>query len=190
MAHLFTSVNTKDFRGWVIIPIDQCDALVFTGDPDSPVKVRKGNRDYSRAHVIREKTENGADMFLLLTPAEAKQQVRINGDPILAGIRVLQDHDEIVIRSCEGGSHRLRLYFSIEKIARIERLSEHEHTVSCARCFKNITPGDQVVRCPAPGCRAVHHQSDEFNCWTYASKCANSMCYQDTEINSEFRWVP
>lgn len=188
MAHIFSSINTADFRGWGIIPIDQCDAVVLTGDPDSPVKVCKGNRDYSRAHVIKEKIKDGSEMFVLVTPAEAKQQVRINGDPILAGIRVLQDHDEIVVRSYEGESYRL--FFSIEKIAKIEQLSEHDHAANCARCLKKINPGDQVVKCPAPGCRAVHHQSDEFNCWTYNSKCANSMCYQDTEISSEFRWVP
>jgi hypothetical protein len=66
------------FTGWGIIPLDQYDVFVLTGDPASPVKVRKGNRDYSRTIIIRENTENGDDMFVLLTPAEAKQQVRIN----------------------------------------------------------------------------------------------------------------
>jgi hypothetical protein len=186
MSHFFSSQNTSDFSGMAIIPLDAHDEFELTGYSDSPVKIRRSFLDRPAAVLLKAKTDHGADVFALLTPAEAQHQVRINGSPVLAGIRILQDRDEVVVRNCEGGSHRL--YFSDEKIARIEQLKEQDHTVSCARCTKQINPGDQTVTCPA--CNAVHHQSDELKCWTYADKCANSMCYQHTEITSDFRWVP
>jgi hypothetical protein len=186
MAHFWTHSNKEDTEGLSLIPLNGFDAFMLTGDPDTPVKGSKGTRDYTLTHVFKEKSDRGDELFVLLAPAGARQQVRVNGDPVVAGIHVLQHRDEIVVRNCKGES--LRLYFSAEKIARIEQLTDEPHTVSCARCYKRINPGNQIVRCPS--CSAVHHQSDEFNCWTYAEKCANSMCFQNTEINSGFRWVP
>ena len=186
MSHFFSLLNTEDFSGVVLVPLDEHDEFELTGNSDSPVKIRRSLPDQSATVLLRTKTDHGADVFALLTPEETQHQVRINGSPVIAGIRVLQDRDEIVVRDCEGRSHRL--YFSAERIARIEQLKEQDRTVSCARCSLEITPGDQIIRCPK--CNAVHHQSDELTCWTYSDKCANGMCYQDTEITSDFSWVP
>ncbi len=110
--------------------------------------------------------------------AEAGALVWVNGERVGLGIRVLRDRDAIAVGV--GG----KFFFSSESLARVERFSETRGVI-CARCKGEICGGD-VVRCPK--CGAIHHQTGEFSCWTYAERCA--VCEQGTGLDGVFGWTP
>lgn len=106
--------------------------------------------------------------------AEPMAEVRVNGLPVTAGIHVLADRDEIMLKGD-------RLYFSTESLAAVEEYTGK--TLRCPRCKLEIA-GGEVVRCPNNKCKAVHHKE----CWTYASQC--SLCPTPTELDAGFQWTP
>lgn len=87
---------------------------------------------------------------------------RVNGTPLVAGLCVLRDRDELLA----GGR---RVYFSTEMPAGIAPFAGPA-AVTCPRCRLDIEPGTPAVVCP--GCRVVHHQHDELPCFTHAARCA------------------
>ena len=119
----------------------------------------------------------GNDAWVLL--AAPSLGVRVNGRPVVAGIRVLRDHDEIVL----GGS---RCFFSTERLARIESFPGADAAVICPRCKRPIQPATPAVRCP--GCGTWHHQSDDLTCWSYTPTCA--LCEHVSALDAGFRWQP
>jgi len=114
--------------------------------------------------------------------------VRVNGEPVWLGLCVLRDRDEITLPGAEpDGTHRC--FFSTERLARVEPFpGAPAGPVYCARCKLPINRGDLAVQCSNPECGAWHHQSDEFPCWTYHTKCA--LCNQATELDAGYRWTP
>lgn len=115
--------------------------------------------------------------WVLLTPSAG---VFVNGSPVLGGIRVLADRDEV------RAAGAAPVYFSTETLAGVESLQAGDHETVCARCRQEIEPGTGAVRCP--GCGVWHHASDAFECWTYAPTCA--LCPQSTSDMAGFRWTP
>jgi hypothetical protein len=103
--------------------------------------------------------------------------VQVNGLPLLAGIHVLEDRDEIAI---DGRC----LFFSTEVLATMEEYTGA--AVFCPRCKQAISTGQRVVRCPR--CSAVHHQTEELPCFTYAPTC--SLCPQLSDLNAGYQWTP
>ncbi len=114
------------------------------------------------------------DAWVLL----AGPDTRMNGTPLVTGIRVLRDRDELVV----GGD---RMFFSTESLATIAPF-DGPVAVSCPRCRLEVVPGTPAVVCP--GCRVVHHQSDELPCFTYDPRCA--ACDHATALDAGFRWTP
>lgn len=106
--------------------------------------------------------------------------VRVNGQPLLAGIAVLRDRDEILL----GG--RTRLYFSTEELAKVEPFPGGDGQVFCARCRQAIESGTPAVRCPS--CGHWCEQSEAKPCWTYAPTCP--LCEQPTAFDVGLRWTP
>jgi hypothetical protein len=111
--------------------------------------------------------------------------VRVNGLPLLVGVRVLQDRDEIRVGRADS------LFFSTESAARVESFSGTGASVMCPRCKQAIAEASEVVRCP--GCGVVHHQAKDLPCWSgYEAEpfatCA--MCDQPAALDSGFRWTP
>ena len=106
--------------------------------------------------------------------------LRVNGQPLALGIRVLRDRDEISIAG-------QRCFFSTEELARVAAFPGLAQIVFCPRCKQKVEPGEPAVACPH--CRAWHHQSDKFPCWTYATTCA--LCQlQSTALDAGYSWKP
>jgi hypothetical protein len=62
-----------------------------------------------------------------------------------------------------------------------------EQPAFCPRCKQRLERADLAVKCPR--CRAWHHQSEKFPCWTYDSTCA--LCqHQLTALDAGYSWTP
>jgi len=122
---------------------------------------------------------------VLLAVAE-RRDVYVNGSPLVAGIRLLRDRDEIRMGNVQ------RLFFSTERLACTEPFPGSEKPVVCPRCKQEIKKAQPSVRCPNPKCGAWHHESaeEELPCWTYAAQCGNVTCDQQTQLGSGYRWTP
>lgn len=132
-------------------------------------------RDADAAPLRLQAAEN--DSWVLL--ARPMSVVRVNGSPVVAGMRVLRDRDEIVI----GGS---RSFFSTERLARVEPFPGSEGATFCPRCKQEIVKDSPAVQCP--GCRSWYHQREDLGCWLYSPSC--QLCDQSTPLDAGYRWEP
>jgi hypothetical protein len=157
-----------------------------------------GNRCRLSAQGIREGEQPGCqppEGLLLLSESDAGQprwvlltqggQLQHNGLPLLLGVTVLADRDEIVIPAAEPDAAR-RFFFSSERLAAVEPFPL-ETPATCPRCRQSLNPGQPAVRCPA--CGVWHHQLTERPCWSYAELCAACQA-QTTALGGRFRWTP
>lgn len=132
---------------------------------------------------------DGTPAWVVLCGADA--QVRLNGTPLLLGLAMLRDRDEIVLPSVgvDGRAAERRFYFSTEELAKVVA-APAGLTQQCPRCKLSIAPGDLAVRCPS--CGAWHHQSESdpcFPCWSYTDRCA--ACHQhETSLDGQLHWTP
>ena len=116
--------------------------------------------------------------WTLLAGREAS--LRVNGLPLALGIRALRDRDEISF-----AGHRL--YFSTEELAQIVPFPGLAQPACCPRCKQKLEIGHLAVSCPR--CKAWHHQSEKFPCWTYEPTCA--LCQiQSTALDAGYSWTP
>jgi hypothetical protein len=106
--------------------------------------------------------------------------LRVNGQPLVLGIRVLRDRDEISFDGHRG-------FFSTEELAQIVPFPGLPQPAFCPRCKQKMETGDLAVVCPH--CRAWHHQSEKYPCWTYGGTCA--LCQvQSTALDAGYTWTP
>ena len=108
----------------------------------------------------------------------------VNGEPVIAGLRVLTHQDEIY-------APPERLFFSAEERPSIVRLEMPEdRAVRCALCRDSIGFGEEFVQCPKCG-RRFHQSSepdaDSRRCFTYKETC---VCDHPTTLSGEFAWTP
>jgi len=116
----------------------------------------------------------------LLVPPFAN--VRVNGEPVLLGIRALRDRDEIRVPGAAP------LFFSSEELMAIEPFAGSAEA-KCPRCTKPIAPQSPAVRCR--GCNTFYHQSEARPCFNYGGDhpiCV--ICGADTVLSGEFSWTP
>ena len=108
-------------------------------------------------------------------------QVAVNGDPVVLGIRALQDRD--TIRVAQSGP----VIFSLETLPQVVAYPATLKPVSCARCGEPVAPGDLAVQCPH--CATWYHQKTEheYQCWTYAAQCT---CGHATALDGSYNWSP
>jgi hypothetical protein len=133
------------------------------------------------AAVILRSDDAAGGAWLLVAAGTAG--VAINGDRVAVGVAVLADRDEILL------ADGTRLFFSAASAAVIERFATPPADLRCPRCRRAFAPATPVVRCPAPGCGVVHHQTDDLPCFTYADRCA--VCPQPTQIDAAAGgWTP
>ncbi len=104
----------------------------------------------------------------------------VNAMPVVTGIRVLADRDEICIADVG------LLYFSTEVLPVIEPYPGGSRAAYCPRCKLQIEAGMPAVRCPE--CGVYHHQLEERPCYTYAPACA--VCGAPAELGAGYRWIP
>jgi hypothetical protein len=111
----------------------------------------------------------------------AARPLYVNGEPLRTGIRVINDRDEMRL----GG--RQRVFFSGERLPRVEPFAGGPREVLCPRCRRGIAAGKPIVRC---GCGTAFHQDSdpEFQCFTYAPACP--VCARPTELTDTYRWQP
>jgi hypothetical protein len=113
--------------------------------------------------------------------------VRVNGEPILGGLRLLEHKDEIL--TSVG-----RLCFSQETppAVVIYQPTLGQRPAVCPICRGPVIQGMQAVQCP--GCARWFHQLDAIGdrpakpCWTYAPTCR--FCNHPTAFAAEAVWRP
>lgn len=164
---------------WAVARLPEDErAFVLTDDPRQPVRIR-GKR--SNGSVVAELIRFGDrlnDTWVLLS--RARELIQVNGLPLIGGIRVLQDKEEILTRASG------RIYFSTQRAPRIEPFPGREEATSCPRCKGRIASGEPSVACPS--CCTWHHEEPDRPCWTYTEKCA--LCDQLTRLDTGFSWTP
>jgi hypothetical protein len=110
--------------------------------------------------------------------------VRVNGEPVLGGMRILEHTDEVLIED-------VRLVFSQETtpVQVSFQATAGQRAPTCPICRGPIRDGMQAVQCP--GCGRWFHQIDgppAKPCWTYAPTCR--FCQHPTSFAAEAAWRP
>ena len=170
----------SDLKAWAALPLE-AERIRLDTDPPQRLQAEViGSADADGVLLLREAGEDGIIWILL---ADARWDVRVNGLPLPAGIRVLADRDEIRI----GGKEPW--YFSTEESPQVVPFPEGGADIRCPRCTLEIQPGRPAVRCP--NCAVWHHQDPEkkLPCWTYGERCG-ACDLQETSSEAEFRWTP
>jgi len=112
---------------------------------------------------------------------------RVNGRPVLGGLRVLEHKDEVTLGP-------LRLFYSAEStpVVIVFQPPEGARLPTCPLCRGPVRAGDQAVQCP--GCGRWFHQTNAAdgkpakNCWTYAPTCR--FCNHPTALGGDAGWRP
>jgi len=155
---------------WAPFPLEAAACRILDGRP-----VRApATRGCRAASALLLRGQGDTEAWLLVGPETS----RVNGLPLLAGIRILQDRDELLL----GGR---RAFFSGERLAVVEPFPGADRPIFCPRCKQVLQPHSPAVQCPQ--CRVWHH-SGELQCWAYTNRCA--LCDQPTDLSAGFRWTP
>ncbi len=108
---------------------------------------------------------------------------RVNGQPILGGMRVLTHRDEVLLGS-------IRFYYSAQRTPCVVvfRSAEGARAPVCPVCRGPIVQNGSAVQCP--GCGRWYHQSEPSGrqCWTYSGSCR--FCEHPTSLTGETIWRP
>ncbi|MBM3882248.1 MAG: hypothetical protein FJ387_21435 [Verrucomicrobia bacterium] len=177
MAHLWISGRQK---AWLAVRLPDTGVALFP-DRERPVRTLSPSSPPSAVRLrCCGPARHAGPVWVLI--GGATHPVRVNGDPLSTGLRLLRDRDEIQL---DAG---VRLYFSAEEVAEVRPFPGATEKVFCPRCKLELNPGEPAVRCPAPQCGIWHHQTDQFNCWTYSGGCA--LCGHPTELAGGLRWTP
>jgi len=176
MAHIWFQRDSGDWERVTPAPGEGRVSL-----PD-----RRGGSHASWPMVLRA-ARSGGEQWMLLSCDGAP--VQVNGRPLMAGVRILRDRDEIRLAG------ESPLYFSTERLPVVESFPGAEQAVPCARCRQEIKVGTPAVRCPGSSCGLWFHQSREIPCWTgYAGEPFRScaMCDYPAALapDADFRWTP
>jgi hypothetical protein len=147
-----------------------------------PVAPDAAPADEARLLTVGDGPDRAA--VLLVRPGAA---VRVNGQPVLGGLRLLAHRDEILIG-------RLRCFYSAESTP-LPAPYRHEgggRRPLCPVCRGPVQDGERAVRCP--GCGRWHHQLDAARdgrakpCYTYAPACR--FCAHPTDLSGGPVWRP
>lgn len=170
MAHLWLRCSEND---WAVLMLEPRGLDLTTSPPRCLNSTAEVVSDAACQLVA-----SAAGWSLLVAP---RCEVRVNGEAVPTGLRLVEDRDEIRV-----GREGVRAYFSTELLACVEPLPGGDRELFCGRCKQAIAEGADSVRCPA--CGVWHHQDEELPCWLYAEAC--SLCDQPTVLDGQFRWTP
>lgn len=156
-------------RSWSPTSLDGEAAvpLLFPGD----------DADDAGALLLRSRAGDDEAWLLMCIDRNA---IALNGEVVHGAIRVLADRDEIRVAGCG------RVFFSTERLARVEPFPGADKRLDCPRCKLEIEVAQAAVRCPNPSCGRWFHQLAERPCWTYA----DCVCSQPTALDNGYRWSP
>jgi hypothetical protein len=162
---------------WGPLSLDGEAAFALSAAGLAPDGARDAATRAGAALLLRSRTPDG-EAWLVMSVAPGG--VRLNGAPLLAGIRVLSHRDELQVDGLG------RVFFSTECLPRVEPFPGADRPVVCPRCRGALAPGAPAVHCPQ--CKIWVHCSDEKPCWEYAETCP--MCPQPTAADTGYRWTP
>src|SRR5437773_2503848 len=121
MAHLWVRDEAEQ---WAVLRLEQA-AFTLTSVPPRPVACLPGARGLPANVLLLRAGEKDCTWLLV---AAAGAEVSVNGMPLVTGIQVLADRDEIRISSADS------YYFSTESLASVEEFPASEHALFCPRC--------------------------------------------------------
>jgi DNA-directed RNA polymerase subunit RPC12/RpoP len=174
MAHLWIQNKT---RKWAVSPLSGLELTLRSIVADSIIQGVAADGIPEDVHLIRAGNDNQEEWSIL---AAMESGVTVNGIPLLLGLQVLKDRDEI--RWDQDGS----AFYSSEELAAIVDFPTEDRKIFCPRCKQQIAPETPAVRCPR--CGIWHHQSEQLPCYTYADKCA--VCSRETNLDGGYDWIP
>ena len=174
-------------RLWIKKPLGRWQDEALNGDfielgPEGPVALRRHEHFSGIAGLLLLRSHDGPDVerWVLLTTRHGG--TRVNGESLPVGMRLLEHRDAIGL-----GPGRT-VFFSSEEVAKVAPYLGTAEGACCSRCRDLLEQGQLVVRCPAPGCGFIHHESADHPCWTYADGCA--ACGHPTDLNAALQWTP
>lgn len=197
MAHIWAQPGQSSPQTWCVHPLNG-PRFFLTADSERPLNSTAAGNPSSSTLLLLRTSDRRGEQWLLLTGSDSRALV--NGISLPLGIRALHDRDELLLVSDSSDQNSTateaspaddsvrRLFFSTERLARVEPLVAGNKPICCARCKRPIAPGDMAVRCPSPQCGLWHHESPDKNCWTYIEHCA--LCDQPTSLEAGYRWTP
>jgi hypothetical protein len=156
---LWTFDPDDDGGRWVAAPLPSDEIHLATGD----------------GAAIHRSSGSEGERWVLIGSAT----VSVNALPLLVGLHVLRDRDEIRLGE-------MRVFFSTETLAAVAACPAAPEPLKCPRCTQTIDTGAPAVRCPQ--CGVWHHQSERLPCWTYVDTC--QLCDQTTALDGTYRWTP
>jgi hypothetical protein len=175
MPHIWT---TNAEGEWAMQSLAGEACLTVSAAHDVRLTSPTGQPDVAEVRILPPDAAGVSPAWTLLGAREAS--LRVNGLPLLLGIRALRDRDEVSF-----AGHRC--FFSTEELARLEPFPGLAQPAYCPRCKQKVEPGEPAIACPR--CRAWHHQSERFPCWTYDTVCA--LCQmQTTALDAGYSWTP
>lgn len=186
MAHFWIPWQTDHPREegeghsvWAIARLpDDAGAFVLADDPRQPVRLGGNGRNGSEVARVLRVGDREKETWVLQSPERGK--LRVNGLPLVAGMRVVEDLDEVWANGTG------RIFFSTERTPKVEAFPGKEGDTPCARCKEILAKGEPSVLCP--GCNTWYHQTKTLPCWEYSEKCA--LCDQLTCLDTGLRWTP
>lgn len=177
-----------DATEWKIIPIR--DGLRVDIDPHGRVVFGEAASPTRSGISVVPFSEHGMGCAALVSGRDAA--VTINGFPPL-GLAVLDHKDEIRVFG-SGGTVAATFVFGAREVAQGLAFPQGSATTHCARCHRQLCPGDVVTRCQ---CGAYYHDGpiapvegggggrNELQCWDYDPRC--SECQR---LRAEMLWSP
>jgi Zn finger protein HypA/HybF involved in hydrogenase expression len=165
MATLWHPAPTPSPAGWRPVPLPEAGSFALAS-----AEVQRFSRPGFAAGVKSTWVAIGGGL-------------RINGEPLSLGLRVLKNRDSL---TTPDGAH---FFYTDEEPARIEAFPglAGGKPGTCARCRTPIAPGFPAVRCP--GCGAWSHQTDSLPCWTYEGTVACPLCAHPNLLDA-YTWSP
>lgn len=166
-----------DTRGWAPVELNSSDCQLVEGRPVA-VSPEEAGTSIAAPLLCRE-----GEQWLVL--AGESPAVRVNGRPLMAGLRLLRDRDAVAFVDPQTSAD-ITLFFSTEQLVQILPLPDDRAGTVCPRCRQGIDVGSPAVRCPE--CGTWHDETPQRNCWTYAATCA--VCGATTDLAAGYRWTP
>jgi hypothetical protein len=107
--------------------------------------------------------------------------VRVNGEPVLGGMRILEHRDEVL-------AGEYRLVFSQQGVPVVAPFTPANGTrlPTCPVCRGPVREASPAVQCP--GCARWFHQDGAKTCWSYAPSCR--FCNHPTAFDDSAAWRP
>jgi hypothetical protein len=172
---------------WSVLPLEGGEIDLCTSPPRSRRTGQEGgdereDGDMPAGVALLRASGLSEDVWVVVVAASAT--VRVNGQAVAAGMRALEDRDEIKVERLDD------VFFSTETLVSVAPAPASERPLICARCRRVVVEGDPAVCCP--GCGVWHHQTEseeEFPCWTHGERCA-ACDVRPTDLGAGYDWSP